>query len=259
MWYASVIQEFDLLNLLDKCYLLEKELNAGQVPVLGPKLGEKQIFFYDRKIMFAHSGQPIHFGKKFVHGDEIPFSIFLHEMAHNFQIGGLPGFPKLLLDEDLDHAHSGFCFSEGLATLAAMYGAEMLQSAVLNPKMNNVIRAERIKMRANFYEALRYYEESGNNFKNLTPDVVNGILYLLGDTYGWTIFPKFFKIFLEDDVTRQIYEQVNHKESRSMSVLICALSMSCNHDLVTDFMNWGFPVDLQFCNQISPLMGKIIF
>ena len=257
-WYSSVIQEFDLLTVLDKCYLLEKELNAGQVPVLGPKIGEKQEFFYDSKIMFAHSGQPIHLGKKFISGDDISFMILLHEMAHNFQIGGLPGFPKLLLDENLDNSNSGFCFSEGLATLAAMYAAEMLQPVDLNPRMHKDINSARIEMRAKFYEALKSYEESGDKFENLTPDVVDGILYLLGDTYGWDIFPRFFRIFQENDNTKQIYEQVKAQELRSMSVIICALSTTCKKNLVDDFVNWGFPVDDQFYGEISPLMGEII-
>jgi hypothetical protein len=139
-----------------------------------------------------------------------------------------------------------------------MYAAEMLQPVNLNPRMHKVINAARIEMRAKFYEALKSYEESGNQFENLTPDVVDGILYLLGDTYGWDIFPRFFRIFQENDNTKQIYEQVKAQELKSMSVLICALSITCKKNLVYDFVNWGFPVDHQFYSQISSLMEEII-
>jgi hypothetical protein len=257
-WYSSIIKEYDLIDFLDRCYLLVKELSAGQVPVLGPKLGEKQEFFYDKKIMFAHSGQPIHIGKKFVDGNNVVFNILLHEMAHNFQIGGLPGFPKLLLNENLDNFQAGFCFSEGLATLASMYAAERLSPEETNESMLQVIRTERKKMRDTYYEALNYYLESGIKFENLTPDVVDGMLYTVGDKYGFEVFPKFFKIFHENEMTKQIYKLAGEEESKILAVLVSALSAASEEDLIDDFLYWEFPIDIQFYKNVSPLIKNVV-
>ncbi len=255
-WYTRVIQKFDLVNFLDKCYLLTTTLNAGQVPILGPKLGEKQKFFYDKKIMFAYSGQPIHLGKKFIDGKSIPFSILLHEMAHNFQIGGLPGFPKILLDDKMNNNNAGFCFSEGLATLNSMYVAEKILQENVSEEIKIVIENDRKKMIDTYSEALNYYEKSGNDYIKLTPDVVDGIFYYLGNKYSWDIFSQFFKIFQENKNTDKIYNLVQSKESKMLSVIIGSLSVACKDDLREKFLIWGFPFDDQFYRTIYPLIQK---
>lgn len=249
-WYHRVIKKFDLLTLLDKCYLLTTVLNAGQVPELGPKLGEKQQLYYDKKIMFAHSGQPIHLGKKFIDGKSVPLSTILHEMAHNFQIGGLYGFPQILLDGEMKDKNASFCFSEGLATLNSIYVVEKISDEILNNELKEIIQKEKTRMRANYIKALEYYEVSGNNFNKLTPDVIDGIFYYLGDQYDWDIFPQFFKIFLRNDINDSIYKLINSEESKMLSVIISSLSVSCGTDLREKFREWGFPFDDQFYDQI---------
>ena len=253
-WYEPIIRKLDLLNVLDLCYQLEKELAAGNTPTEGPKAGEKQSFFYDSKISFAHSGQPIHFGKSLINEGDFPFNIAFHEMAHNFQFGGLPGFMHLLGGEYYSKTPISFGFAEGLATLANLYITEKLKDGDINPNSMSLIREGREKMRHDYGTALRVYEENGANQQRITPDIIDGMMIQLGDQYGWDMFPKFFKIFLKNPTTDQILALAGDDDIKRTTIFVAAFSIASSKDLKDQFIKWDFPIDDNFYQTILPLV-----
>ena len=258
-WYEPTIKKLDLLEVLDKCYLLQKELAAGQVPTLGPLPGEKQSFLYDPNITFAHSGNPIHFGKTLINEGSFPFFITLHEMAHNFQFGGLPGFAYLLGNEYYDKTTIYFGFSEGFATLASLYITESLTKEDVNSQVFELLQKENKKMRRNYPKALQLYEKNGADKERITPNTIDGICIRIGDKYGWQIFPKFFRIFLKNEITDKIYKLAGSNDSKRITIIVAALSAASGDDLCSQFKKWDFPLDEDFYMAIRPMVEKCIY
>jgi len=263
-WYETTIDTLDLIRLLDTCYLLEKELAADQVPSLGPLPGEKQAFLYDPTITFAYSGNPIHFGKNHINENGFPLFLTFHEMGHNFQFGGLPGFEYLLGGEYYDQTPIFFGFSEGLATLASLYITEKIDKGCLKPIVKNLFETENRSMREKFGTALEFYENNKPNRNHITPDIIDGICIRLGDRYGWKMFPGFFRIFLKSAVNDRIYQLAGNDDIKRVTIFVAALSVSANDDLRKQFRKWDFPLDERYYRKILPLvekslrMGKII-
>lgn len=257
-WYEPTINKLDLLKVLDKCYLLQKKLAAGQVPTLGPLPGKKQTFIYDPKITFAHSGNPIHFGKTFINEGSFPFFIALHEMAHNFQLGGGVGFTHLLGNEYYDKTTINFGFSEGLATLAFLYIAENLTREDLTPRVFELLQKEKQKKSRDYSKALKLYEKNGADEERITPDIIDGICIRLGDQYGWEIFPVFFRIFLQNEITDQIYELAGDDNAKRTTILIAAFSVVSKDDLRKEFRLWDFPIDDEYYRKILPLVKEAL-
>ena len=258
-WYEPTIKKLDLLEVLDKCYLLQKELAAGQVPTLGPLPGEKQSFLYDPNITFAHSGNPIHFGKTLINEGSFPFFIALHEMGHNFQLGGGAGFSYLLGNEYYDKTTIYFGFSEGLATLASLYITESLTKEDVNSQVFELLQKENKKMRTNYPKALQIYEDNGADRVRITPDIIDGICIRLGDKYGWQIFPKFFRIFLKNETTDKIYKLAGSDDSKRITIIVAALSAASGENLCSQFKKWDFPLDEDFYVAIRPMVEKCIY
>jgi hypothetical protein len=249
-WYEPTLQKLDLVKTLDKCYQLEKELVAGKLPFKG----EKQAFLYDPEILFAHSGNPIHFGKNLIKEGDFPFNISFHEMAHNFQYDGLPGFDYLLGGEYYSKTALYNGFAEGLATLANLYITETLKEKDVNSQAFALIENGKEKMRKDYSEALRAYEESGANSERVTPDIVDGMLLQLGDKYGWGIYPKFFRIFLKNETTDQIYKLAGKDDTKRVTILVAAFSVACGDDLRDQFKKWDFPIDDDYFKTIRPMV-----
>ncbi len=257
-WYEATIKSLDMIHLLDQCYLLEKELMANQVPSLGPLPGEKQSFLYDTNITFAYSGNPIHFGKNHIIENSFPFFVAFHEMGHNFQLGGLPGFAHLLGGEYYSKTaiYNGFC--EGFATLASLYITETIDKDSLETSVRLLFEEENRSMREKFVTALRYYEDKGPDRERVTPDVIDGMFIRLGDKYGWKIFPKLFYVFKQNELTDQIYELAGDNDRKRVTILIAALSVATGDDLREEFMNWDFPMHKRYYRRILPLVTKCL-
>jgi len=255
-WYESTIESMDLINLLDSCYLLEKELAAGQVPSLGPLPGEKQSFLYDPTITFAYSGNPIHFGKNHINENSFPLFTTFHEVGHNFQLGGLPGFMHLLGGEYYDKTAIFFGFCEGFATLASIYITESIDLNALKPNVRNLFIQENRSMREKYMTALDYFENSGPDRNRITPDVIDGLCIRLGDKYGWDIFPVFFRIFLKNKFTDQIFNWAGDDDVKRITIFVAAFSVAANTDLRRDFKKWDFPIDQRYYRKILPLVKK---
>lgn len=255
-WYEPTIDAMDLVNLLDTGYSIEKELSAGQVPSLGPLPGEKQGFLYDPTINFAYSGNPIHFGKN--HLNENKFSLFItfHEMGHNFQFGGLPGFAYLLGEEYYDKTAIFNGLAEGLASLASLYVAETIDKNELTPLMKNLVDEENKSMREKFLAALESYETRKLGRDRMTPDILDGICIRLGDKFGWEMFPGFFRIFLKNDVNDQIYQLAGNDDTKRTTIFVTAFSVAADHDLRKQFQKWNYPIDNKFYKTILPLVKK---
>jgi hypothetical protein len=257
-WYEPTIRKLDLLTVLDICYQLEKELAADHIPTEGPKTGEKQAFFYDSKISFAHSGQPIHFGKSLINEGDFPFNIAFHEMAHNFQFGGLPGFMHLLGGEYYNKTSISFGFAEGLATLANLYITEKIKDSDINPNSLSLIREGREKMRRDHGTALRFYEQNSSDHQRITPDIIDGMMIHLGDQYGWDMFPKFFRIFLKNSTVNEIYALAGEDNSKRTTIIVAAFSAAAGTDLKNQFIKWDFPIDEKFYQTILPSVRRYI-
>jgi hypothetical protein len=255
-WYESTIETLDLIHLLDNCYLLEKQLTVGQVPMLEPLPGEKQAFLYDPTITFAYSGNPIHFGKNHINENTFPLFLTFHEMGHNFQFGGLPGFEYLMGSENYERTLIFFGFAEGLATLASLYITEKIDKNDLKPAVRDLFTDENKSMRERFGTALEFYEKQGPDRNHITPDIIDGICIRLGDQYGWDIFPDFFRIFLKNDINDQIFQLAGDDDTKRTTIYVAAFSVAAGDDLRRKFHNWDFPLDNKYYRTILPLVHE---
>ncbi len=255
-WYESTIDTLDLIHLLDNCYLLEKQLAAGQVPTLGPLPGEKQDFLYDPTITFAYSGNPIHFGKNHIIENTFPLFLTFHEMGHNFQFGGLPGFEYLMGGENYQRTPIFFGYAEGLATLASLYITEKIDKDDLKLVVKDLFAAENKSMHEKFGMALEFYEKQGPNRKYITPDIIDGICIRLGDQYGWDIFPDFFRIFLKNDINDRIFQLAGDNNTKRETIYVAAFSVAAGDDLSKQFRKWDYPLDKKYYRTILPLVRE---
>jgi hypothetical protein len=71
-----------------------------------------------------------------------------------------------------------------------------------------------------------------------TPDVLDGMLMLLAEQYGWGIFPRFFSIFYPPDETIGFSPA---SETERATFFIAALSAAAAADLRTTFRAWKLP------------------
>jgi len=244
-WYAATFQKCELVNFLDIAYQVEYEL-SGVYPFQGKK---KASIIYDPNINWAHSGLwvglPIHFGKGWFVEGKAPWFGFLHEMGHDFQTGAIQNFSDLIVHQDTGiPIYSGFV--EGFASIAYFYAGFVFkqdpQHRGISPHAFQQMIDEVHNRRSDYLHALQLYEENGNAFDRINPDMVDGMLITILDKYGWEKLPKFFRYFHEDGpISKDFFENKNGLEQR-VTIIIAALSAAMESDLSPQFQQWNFPI-----------------
>jgi len=247
-WYHATVDKFALIDFLDFAYQLEYQLSGAY-----PFQGKKGTIIYDPTISWAHSGLwvglPIHFGKGWFVEGSAPFFGFLHEMGHDFQTGAIVNFSDLIVHQDTGiPIYSGFV--EGFASIAHFYAAYVLKQNKNQDGVNEdafqALQKDAEERRREYLSALETYEKNDSPFDHINPDMVDGMLIQICETYGWDKLPAFFRLFAENGkISRDFVKKAESLEFR-MTTVIAALSAVMGDDLRILFKNWNFPIDDQF-------------
>jgi len=270
MDFEQMMNQYKVANATDRAYLLQKELTG-----VTPFRGAHQIFIGDpgasRDLSICGlSGNPIRLGINLgdpnlgncimAGGGNPHWGVMWHEMGHNFTAESVR-FRQLYFRG----YNNSSLYSEGLASLASIYaeyrivnepGHFGLDSNAVNSIRGDSYGALEFNLR-NWSNALATYEANGARFSEINADIMDGIFIRLADSYGWEIFPRFFKIFQPADSRWDLLELVDN-ETKMHTLTICALSVATGTDLRDLFKGWHFPVDDAFYSEIKPQIEAAI-
>jgi len=267
--FGQVIREYNVVGATDVAYLLQEEL-TGVVPFHGTVqhfIGEPGESGGMR--VCGANGNPIRLGYNVSepppHNNCIRepeghphWGVMWHEMGHNFTLtpvrflqlyGGGSGAVQLV-------------YCETMASLALVYAQERVVSEPNHLGLGDFTVTSiggrnygaLLFNKENSLRDLANYEASQAHFTELDNGqqiaALHGMLTKLGETYGWDIFPRFFKIFLPAEEPWDLFDQAD-TETKKHTVTVCALSIAADTDLRKHFTEWNFPIDEAFYQQIK--------
>ena len=264
----EMMETYDFVRVTDLVYNLEEQM-------FGIKPLEGDILFLSLMPPWCGGGgQPIGLGVGCLiqPNNEPHWGVVFHEMGHDFTghfllqfvdgIGGQYTSNRAIFGKWGGSA--GHTPEEGIATLAALYAEYHLiteaESYGITGKIFDGINKQFTSDTNNFLNDLKTYESQGNNFASMKPNIIDGIFVYLANNeslnpYGWELYPKFFKIYLDplpSFVTGPLTEIQGH------TYFIAGLSAASGSDLRNKFKNWGFSIDEDYYNKIYPKLNEII-
>ena len=266
--YLQIFNDYDVARITNLAYQLEEELMG-----IRPFYGDVQFLVNDPghgaddTVPCGISGNPIRLGTdvdKYPHNSCLivayppatpQWGIYFHEMGHNFTWASVR-FAQLVSGSNVDN--SNFSYSEGLATAMGMYAAKMMQK-----------RAERYEISAETLNTilpsvwhfgntpdLDAYVNNGANYSQINPSILDDIIMVLADEYGYEILYRFFSIFLPSDAP---LPYVIDSDAKQATFFVAAMNAATGTDLRTRFLNeWGFPLDDSFYDQIYLQVEQIV-
>jgi hypothetical protein len=198
------------------------------------------------------SGNPIRLGWQF--GDPIHNSCYIvnvpekqrpqwgvifHEMGHNFN-GPILSFNKFTSVPNCVH---NFTYSEGLATLAGMWSWYSLMNCTtgLTTFTRDSIHSEYAQYKGVYQRDLTNYLGNGAHYAEMNPNILDGILHEMCDSYGPKVWFDLFSTFLpaSDPLPCTL-----DTEAQQATWFVAALSVSAGEDLRALFRDhYGFPID----------------
>lgn len=187
-------------------------------------------------------GQPVHNSCYIVNDPEDrrpQWFVLWHELGHNFT-ASCNSFNMWLWTPSPSH---NTAYSEGLASLAAMWSWRLIVSAPagLGPQALNDIDAHFVGYVDNFYAALDAYRAAGPDYGAIDPDVVDGILLEMVDRYGLKCWYDLFSTFLPSTDPIPIAMDSIDKQA---TWLVAAMTASSGEDQRDFFATeYGFPID----------------
>ena len=274
--FGQVIREYDVVGATDVAYRLQEEL-TGVVPFRGTtqqfvgEPGESEPMS-----ICGANGNPIRLGcnvsKPPPHNNCIRepdghphWGVMWHEMGHNFTLT-----PVRFLQLYGGGSRSvQLVYCETMASLALVYAQERIVSELGHFGLGDFTVTSiggrnygaLLFNKENGLRDLADYKASGAHFTEIDSgwqiSVLFGMLVKLGETYGWDIFPRFFKIFWPADEPWDLFDQAD-TETKKHTVTVCALSIAARTDLREQFREWNFPVDEAFYQQIEPQIEAAI-
>jgi hypothetical protein len=262
-WYASIVEEYEMVNVLDQAFMLEREL-AKQLPPLfyeGNELKHKQAFAYNNDMDGgAGNGNPVQIGPGWfivANGSgsyaNLPrWFVFLHEMGHNW----VPfPFPDLIP------------FNEGLASLLYLNVVQAFghqsDNFGIKAKTYGQMVLEYCQLSNDYRESFYKWRANGSIYGSMGPYEVDGMLLELVDLYGWTLFERFFSIFasyltytpFQDVVVRATSLPVQEKITFIETVFNVASGM----DLTPYFKNMNFAYNQTYSQEIEPILRDALY
>jgi len=164
--------------------------------------------------------------------------VIFHEMGHNFTLASR-SFSEFAA---ADPAHD-WVYVEGLASLAAMWSwASIIEcGSGLEPTSLESLDSEFSNIKVAFADALAAYQSAGADYATLDPDILDGLLFELYDSYGAKVWFDLFSTFLPAD---EPLSCVLDTEAKQATWFVAAISASVGQDLRSTFVtDYGFPID----------------
>jgi hypothetical protein len=267
--FEEMVRQYDFVGTLDQEYLRMWEL-TGTVPGGAWRqhikaLCEDDVF----KLCGAAGGDVgLGFDPLSKHGSCVQIAsdsadagvphwgVVSHEIGHCF-VGEFASLNRILGDQRLS---SGPAFVEGLATFCNIYARRLISSrpehygvapaAVYSFDDPAIYDSLPFHWRIFVDERLVPWARSGARYPDgFTADVLAGMFMVLGQKYGWAIYPRFFSVFWPPD------EPVGfspRNETERATFFIAAMNAAARTDLRSDFRGWGLPCDDAFYKQLLP-------
>lgn len=215
----------------------------------------------------AWSGNPILVGPS-MWQNEPNWFIFFHELGHNYTLASTrfnqlyPGLGYISVGGD--YWNFGTNFIEAWASIVGLYAMRELFTDQQSYQLGNVCRSDLENVFNKAKTSLTSYEESPD-FSMLTPDLLDGIVLNLADSYGYEIIPRFFKVLQPADESWDVLNDIDpvsdyeSAKTISMTVTCCAFSVAAGVDLRDKFKTkWDFPIDEDLYESIQPEIETMI-
>ena len=264
-FFQEVMDKYEVLKAVDAGTQIESQL-------CGTKFHDIQIIEYNPCLQgIAWSGNPVLMGPS-MWGTEPAWFLYFHELGHNFTLASVrfnqlyPGLGYISIGGD--YWNFGANFIEAWATMVGLYAMRELLTASAQYQLGSDCRSNLQEhfdqSKSKYLGSLRSYEQDPD-FSILNPDILDGIFLALADSFGYDIFPKFFKILQPPDQSWSLLDEIqpdydyDWAKTLSMTVTICAFSVATGSDLRDKFINqWDFPIYEPFYEEIKPEIESII-
>lgn len=260
----QMMTSFDFVRITDLAYALEKKL-FGIVPFVNDV-----VLFGLMPPWCGGGGQPTGIGLACLiqPNGEPQWGVVYHEMGHDFTghfllefIDGVGSQYPSRRNIFVNWADCcNYTIQEGIATLAWLYsGYNLTTNAGAYGISGSILTSIKNKFSTDvsgYTNDLKAYEVAGNKFSSINANVLDGMFIYLAQTYGWEIYPKAFKIYLDplpSFVTGPLSATQGH------TYFIAGLSAASGYDLRYKFKKWGFPVDDNYYNAIYPALEAKVY
>jgi len=267
--FEEMLRQYDVVPTLDKLYLRTQEL-TGAVPVFGPPLHVKALCEdeqftvcgaagHDAVVLGFNPHKPT--ANSCVQVSEstigLPhWGIMSHEIGHVF-LDQFRVLRRILGDQRLT---SSLAYGEGLATLCGIWARRAIAASADHDGVSaatvKAFEAPELYDSLPFWrriyvdERLAPYLVAGGRYpEDCTPDVLDGMLMVLGEKYGWDIFPRFFSVFYPPD---EPIDFIARDERQRATFFIAAMSAAAAADLRAQFAEWGLPCDDGLFRKLLP-------
>ncbi|MBM4131623.1 hypothetical protein FJ250_11460 [bacterium] len=177
--------------------------------------------------------------------------VFWHELGHNFTTT-CNAFNMYLWTPSGNHNTT---YSEGLASLAAMYAWKSVMSSpgALGPVALADIDNNFHDNQGAWSDALARYRAGGRDYATIDPDVLDGILLELWDVYGSKCWYDLFSTFLPTAPPLPVPIGTIERQATWFVAAMCA---STGLDLRGWFAaEYGFPIDEASWDEIYALVA----
>lgn len=254
--FEEMIQQYAYVETLDVAYLRMCEL-TGTRPHGGGRLHIAAICEDEQFRLCGAAGGDVGLGfdpVKSVSCVQLPngvphWGVACHEIGHCF-VGEITSLFQILIRNE-PGLTSGFIFSEGLATLCNMYARTMILDCPDHYGVPDSILATFTDPKV--YDSLPFHRRVFVDNRladylggrtaypdDCTPDVLDGMLMVLAEQYGWEIFPRFFSVFYPPD---EAIDFSPTTETERATFFIAAMSAAAKDDLRATFTVWKLPCD----------------
>jgi len=263
MTLDKMMRDYQVVAATDLASTLEQEL-TGIAPYLGQRQFLTAIVSDSTYSLGGFSGNPIGLNIQYnplssciqVDYTGMPhFAVFFHEMGHNFQGGS-----SMLYSFFAAAPLVGTPVSEGFANMCVLYTQRRIMLAndhlgLGSNAVNALIGPENYDTYPNFRDyllgRLNDYEKAPS-INSLDEHILDGMMIVICDNYGWECLPRFYSIFLP--VTDHLPFDPLHD---APTFLVASLSAAFQHDLLPYFRDqWRFPIDQAFYDQILPELTR---
>ena len=257
---GSTLTPEEVVKITDRIYLLEVELSNGKWLYNSFIKGTYNSTVYGgttpEGFVLGDAAAPKN------NGGHHSWDVIAHEVGHGFWSSS--NFYYTL-------AVPGPFLQESTAVLTAQYVYERIKqdNSHFNLPQKTIESLDYVFNKERNYQKSRYEEyiklgkpysqdESGPNYAILTSQAMNYKWFLIGDTYRWDKFPRFYKGFSTDLKDNFTFWQDGISDTEETTYMVAALSVAFGHDFRQDFKDLNFPIDDAMYNKIYPVIKEYV-
>lgn len=264
--FQAVMDSFDVLRTLNAAALVESTL--CQTSFSSQPL---RIQFNPWLNGVNYCGNPVMLGA-WSWGATPPWFIILHELGHNFTLAS-SRFRKLYPGGGYtaaggDDWHFGTNYVEAWASMVGFVAADQVcrapQSFGISATAAQSLRGDMAGLKESFLAKLRTYAQSPDHSR-LYPDLVDGILLSLADSFGVDLIPRWYRILHPPDAPWPALDLIRpttdytDAKIRAMTITAAGFSVAAGADLRTLFeTRWDFPLDDDVYEDVLPEIRAMI-